>query len=278
MSDRDIVIIREFAALRQRVFDAHTQPRLLKRWFGPHGWRLTVCEIDLRQDGEWHYVMHGPDDQEMVLHGRYLEVDPPNRLVMTETNVDCHARADHESAITIELTGSTHLVHTATFPTPEIRDAVVGSGMARGVNTGFDRLVTALEHPMDWKIEMIPVPVTDVDRAKEFYADKLGFPVDVDHSAGENFRFVQLTPPGSGCSIGFGVNVSQMKPGELKGIQIVVEDIQKAHDDLVARGVDASAVYHFGDSGQTDGPGEGWNSFVSFDDPDGNHWVLQQRG
>jgi uncharacterized protein YndB with AHSA1/START domain/catechol 2,3-dioxygenase-like lactoylglutathione lyase family enzyme len=275
---RDIVITREFAAPRQRVFDAHTKPELLTRWFGPHGWRLVTCEIDLRPGGTWHYVMHGPAGERMVLNGRYLAVDPPNRLVMTETNVDCHARADHESVITISLTGNTFLTHTATFPTEEIRDAVRDSGMARGVNEGFDRLAETLEHTMDLKIEMIPVPVTDVDRAKDFYANKLGFPVDVDHSAGENFRFVQLTPPGSGCSIGFGINVSQMKPGELKGVQIVVEDIQQAREELVGRGVDATPVYHFGDAGQADGPGEGWNSFVSFDDPDGNHWVLQQRG
>jgi predicted enzyme related to lactoylglutathione lyase len=86
---------------------------------------------------------------------------------------------------------------------------------------------------VDFKIEMIPVPVTDVDRAKDFYANKLGFTVDVDHSAGENFRFVQVTPPGSGCSIGFGTGVSQMTPGQLKGVQIVVEDIEKTREDLV---------------------------------------------
>jgi predicted enzyme related to lactoylglutathione lyase len=131
---------------------------------------------------------------------------------------------------------------------------------------------------MDYKIEMIPVPVTDVDRAKIFYAEKLGFTVDVDHIAGENFRFVQLTPPGSGCSIGFGINISQMKPGELKGIQLVVEDIQKAREELVSRGADVSPIYHFGENGQEDGPGEGWNSFMSIEDPDNNHWVYQQRG
>jgi uncharacterized protein YndB with AHSA1/START domain/catechol 2,3-dioxygenase-like lactoylglutathione lyase family enzyme len=278
MSDRDIVITRELAAPRQRVFDAHTRPELLMRWFGPHGWRLVVCEIDLRPGGAWHYVMRGPDGERMILNGHYVEIDPPNRLVMTETNVDCHARADHESIITVELTGNTLLTHTATFPTKEIRDAVRDSGMARGVNEGFDRLAETLEHTMDWKIEMIPVPVTDVDRAKDFYANKVGFPVDFDHANGDAFRIVQLTPPGSGCSIGFGINVSQMKPGELKGIQIVVDDIQKAREELVGRGVEASPVFHFGEGGQTDGPGEGWNSFVSFDDPDGNHWVLQQRG
>ncbi|MDQ3786203.1 MAG: VOC family protein [Actinomycetota bacterium] len=129
---------------------------------------------------------------------------------------------------------------------------------------------------MDWKIEMIPVPVTDVDRAKDFYATKLGFPVDVDHEAGD-FRFVQVTPPGSGCSIGFGNGVSEMTPGALKGVQIVVEDVQKARDELVGRGVDATPVYHFEGGKQVDGPGDRWNSLVSFSDTDGNRWVLQER-
>ncbi|TDV36037.1 SRPBCC domain-containing protein [Actinophytocola oryzae] len=276
MSDRDVVITREFAAPRRRVFDAHTRPDLLRRWFGPHGWRLTVCDVDLREGGEWHYVMRGPDDQEMVLHGRYLVVDPPNLLVMTETNVDCHARAEYESVITIELTGDTHLTHTATFPTREIRDAVVDSGMARGVGASLDRLTETLEHPMDWKIELIPVPVTDVERAKEFYATRLGFPVDVDHTAGD-FRFVQVTPPGSGCSIGFGANVTEMEPGDLKGVQIVVTDIEKARAELVERGVDATPIWHIEDGRQVDGKGGDWNSFLTFNDPDGNVWSMQER-
>jgi uncharacterized protein YndB with AHSA1/START domain/catechol 2,3-dioxygenase-like lactoylglutathione lyase family enzyme len=276
MSDREIVVTRTFTASRQRVFDAHTRPELLRRWFGPHGWRLTVCEIDLRPGGTWHYVLRGRDGEEMALAGTYLEIDPPHRLVMTENNPACHARADHESVITIELTGSTHLTHTATFPTGEIRDAVRDSGMARGIGAGFDRLTTTLEQDMDWKIEMIPIGVTDVERAKEFYAGRLGFPVDVDHAAGD-FRIVQVTPPGSGCSIAFGQGVSAMKPGDLKGVQIVVTDVQRAHEELVSRGVDATPVYHFENGGQVDGPGEAWNSFVSFDDPDGNHWVLQER-
>lgn len=276
MSDRDIVITRTFAAPRRRVFAAHTDPDLLKRWFGPHGWRLVVCEIDLRPGGTWHYVLRGPAGEEMALGGTYVEIDPPNRLVMTERNPGCHARADHESVLTIELTGDTHLTHTATFPTAEIRDAVVDSGMARGVGEGLDRLAATLERPMDWKIEMIPVPVTDADRAKDFYANKLAFPVDVDHEAGD-FRFVQVTPSGSGCSIGFGSGVSEMTPGALRGVQIVVEDVRKARDELVGRGVDATPVYHFEDGKQVDGPGDRWNSFVGFSDPDGNRWVLQER-
>lgn len=128
---------------------------------------------------------------------------------------------------------------------------------------------------MDWKIEMIPVPVSDVDRATEFYAEKVGFPVDFDHSDGDAFRMVQFTPPGSGCSITIGV--SQMKPGELQGVQVVVADVAAARAELVGRGVDASAVFHYADGKQVDGPGDRWNSFVTFSDPDGNGWVLQER-
>jgi uncharacterized protein (TIGR03086 family) len=145
VSDREIVITREFAAPRQRVFDAHTRPELLRRWFGPHGWRLVVCEVDLRPGGAWHHVLRGPDDEEMVLRGTYLEVDPPHRLVTTETNVDCHARAEHEAVLTLEFTGDTVLTHTARFPTAGIRDAVLESGMARGVGEGFDRLADTLD-------------------------------------------------------------------------------------------------------------------------------------
>lgn len=130
---------------------------------------------------------------------------------------------------------------------------------------------------MDWKIELIPVPVTDVDRAKAFYAEQLGFAVDVDHADGDAFRIVQLTPPGSGCSIAVGIGVSQMTPGELRGVQLVVDDIAAARAELVGRGVDASPVFHFADGKRVDGPGDRWNSFVTFSDPDSNTWVVQEQ-
>jgi uncharacterized protein YndB with AHSA1/START domain len=144
MSDRDIVITRAFAAPRQRVFDAHTRPELLVRWFGPHRWQLTVCEIDLTPGGAWHHVMRGPGGEEMALHGVYLEIDPPNRLVMTENNGDCHARADHEALVTLDFAGDTVLTNTASFPTSAIRDAVLASGMTGGVDQGYDRLTETL--------------------------------------------------------------------------------------------------------------------------------------
>ena len=128
---------------------------------------------------------------------------------------------------------------------------------------------------MDYKIELIPVPVTDVDRAKRFYAEQCGWVVDLDHQPNDSTRLVQLTPPGSGCSIMVGKGVTE-SPGSLQGIQIVVADIEAARAELVERGVDCTPVRHFDGTGWADGKGGDWNSFVSFNDPDGNGWVLQE--
>jgi catechol 2,3-dioxygenase-like lactoylglutathione lyase family enzyme len=118
---------------------------------------------------------------------------------------------------------------------------------------------------MDWKIELIQVPVSDVDRAKEFYVDKVGFNADHDHKVSDEMRFVQLTPPGSGCSIAIGTGLgSTMAPGSMQGLQIVVGDIQAAHDELAGRGVEVSDVQNFP-----------WGDFVFFNDPDGNAWAVQ---
>ena len=130
---------------------------------------------------------------------------------------------------------------------------------------------------MNWKIEVVVVPVSAADRAKRFYSEQLGFNVDVDRSFGEAFRVVQLTPPGSACSISFGPGLSPMEPGSLKGLQLVVSDVEAARAALVERGVDVSPVQHFEDGTLADGPGGDWNSFIFFDDPDGNSWAVQQK-
>jgi catechol 2,3-dioxygenase-like lactoylglutathione lyase family enzyme len=129
---------------------------------------------------------------------------------------------------------------------------------------------------VDWKLELVVVPVTDVDRAKQFYAEQLGFNVDVDSSPVENFRVVQLTPPGSACSISIGKGLTEAVPGTLKGLQISVADIEAAHAELVERGVKVTPVRHIGESGWADGKGGDWNSFIFFDDPDGNSWAVQE--
>jgi catechol 2,3-dioxygenase-like lactoylglutathione lyase family enzyme len=130
---------------------------------------------------------------------------------------------------------------------------------------------------MDWKLEVVVVPVSDVDRAKAFYSERVGFIVDVDHSPNDHFRVVQLTPPGSGCSITIGTGLADMPPGAIKGLQLVVDDIEAARAQLVERGVDVSPIRHFDGSEWADGPGGRWNSFLFFADPDGNSWTIQER-
>jgi catechol 2,3-dioxygenase-like lactoylglutathione lyase family enzyme len=134
---------------------------------------------------------------------------------------------------------------------------------------------------MDYKLEAVIVPVTDVDRAKAFYSEQAGFVVDVDHSASETFRVVQLTPPGSTCSIMVGKGISDAQPGSTRGLHLVVTDIVAARDDLVAREVPVTPVRHMTSRGWVEGPDpqrSDYNSFADFADPDGNVWVLQEKG
>jgi catechol 2,3-dioxygenase-like lactoylglutathione lyase family enzyme len=123
---------------------------------------------------------------------------------------------------------------------------------------------------MDFKLELVPVPVSDVDRAKTFYADQLGFSVDVDFSRGETFRVVQLTPPGSACSIAIGVGMVDTAPGSIQGLHLVVDDIHAARKELIERGVDVGEVQDL------TAPGKPTVSYAPFTDPDGNGWTLQK--
>jgi catechol 2,3-dioxygenase-like lactoylglutathione lyase family enzyme len=118
---------------------------------------------------------------------------------------------------------------------------------------------------MDWKIELVTIPVSDVDRAKAFYTEKAGFNADHDHRVSEEVRFVQLTPPGSACSIAIGTGISQSQPGSVQGMQMVVSDINAARAELLERGVEVTEVQEFA-----------WGAFVFFSDPDGNGWAVQQ--
>ena len=130
---------------------------------------------------------------------------------------------------------------------------------------------------MDYTLELIVIPVSDVDRAKAFYRDQCGFNVDVDHAAGEGFRVVQLTPPGSACSIAIGIGLAKGEPGSVQGVQLCVPDIDAARTELVARGLDVSPVRAFEDGEWRDGHGGPWNSFMFFNDPDGNGWTIQEK-
>jgi len=118
---------------------------------------------------------------------------------------------------------------------------------------------------MDWKIELIAIPVSDVDRAKAFYTDKAGFNADHDHTVSDEIRFVQLTPPGSACSVAIGKGIVDGEPGSVRGLQMVVTDIEAAHKDLAARGAQVSEIQDLD-----------WGRFVFFADPDGNRWAVQQ--
>jgi catechol 2,3-dioxygenase-like lactoylglutathione lyase family enzyme len=133
---------------------------------------------------------------------------------------------------------------------------------------------------MEWKLELVVVPVSDVDRAKAFYAEQLGFNVDVDFQPNENFRVVQLTPPGSACSITIGKGVSAgMMPGCIKALHLIVNDIEAARAELAGRGVQVGDVIHFIDGAPTPGPDPSrsdYNSFLPFEDPDGNGWMVQE--
>jgi predicted enzyme related to lactoylglutathione lyase len=118
---------------------------------------------------------------------------------------------------------------------------------------------------MDWKLELVAIPVSDVDRAKSFYVDQIGFNADHDHKVSDGLRFVQLTPPGSACSIAIGEGITDAEPGSVKGMQMVVSDIEAAQAELTARGIEVGDVQDYP-----------WGRFVFFSDPDGNSWAVQQ--
>jgi catechol 2,3-dioxygenase-like lactoylglutathione lyase family enzyme len=134
---------------------------------------------------------------------------------------------------------------------------------------------------MDFKLELVLIPVADVDRAKSFYTEKAGFTLDVDHQPSDSFRVVQLTPPGSACSITFGKGITDAAPGSVRGTHLVVTDIAAARAELVERGLEVTEIRHLKVGEWLSGPDpehSDYNSFADFSDPDGNTWILQERG
>ena len=132
---------------------------------------------------------------------------------------------------------------------------------------------------MDWKIEVVTIPVSDIERARAFYAEKVGFEVDIDHQVSEDVRLVQLTPPGSACSIHLGIGTVEMEPGSMDGLFLVVRDVRAARDELIGRGVEAGELQVFDDGAYRsarEGESLDYVGFVSFRDPDGNRWFVQQ--
>ena len=130
---------------------------------------------------------------------------------------------------------------------------------------------------MDWKLEVVVIPVSDVERSKTFYGEQLGFVQDVDVRPAPGMRVVQMTPLVSACSITFGDGLSASPPGSIKGLQLCVSDIVAAHSELVGRGVEVTPVRHIVDGVWSDGRGGPWSSFFFFDDPDGNSWAVQEK-
>ena len=142
-TDREIVLTRVFAAPRHLVWDAFTKPELLKRWFGPRGWSLLVCEVDLRVGGGFRFVLRGPDGQEMGMRGVYREIVPPERSVHMES-FDDYPGESQVTAVMVEAGGKTTLTVTVLYPSKEIRDAVIQSGMEHGAAESYDKLAELL--------------------------------------------------------------------------------------------------------------------------------------
>src|SRR5690349_8729137 len=142
-SDREIVMTRVFDAPRRLVFDAFSKPELLKRWFGPRGWSLVVCEVDLKVGGGFRFVLRGPDGKEMGMRGRYLEIVPPERSVHMES-FDDYPGESRVTAVFVEQGGKTTLTATVLYPSKEVRDIVIQSGMEHGAAESYDRLAELL--------------------------------------------------------------------------------------------------------------------------------------
>src|SRR5258706_9214688 len=145
-SDREVVLTRVFDAPRHLVFDAFSKPELLKRWFGPRGWSLVVCEVDLKGDGGFRFVMRGPDGREMGMRGVYCEIVPPERSVHMES-FDDYPGESQVTAVFVEQGGKTILTATVLYPSQEVRDAVIKSGMEHGAAESYDKLAELLASP-----------------------------------------------------------------------------------------------------------------------------------
>ena len=143
-SDREVVLTRVFDAPRHLVFEALTKPELITRWFGPRGWTMPVCEVDLRVGGRWRYLLRGPDGREMGMRGGYREISPPDRLVHTESFDDFPVGEAVVTTVLVEEGGRTTLTATVLSPSKEARDAVIKSGMEKGAGETYDRLAELL--------------------------------------------------------------------------------------------------------------------------------------
>jgi uncharacterized protein YndB with AHSA1/START domain/catechol 2,3-dioxygenase-like lactoylglutathione lyase family enzyme len=271
-SDLEIQIRRTFAAPRALVFDCYTKPEHVPHWMtGPPGWTMPVCEIDLRPGGAYRYVLRGDDAAEMTLTGTFSEVQRPLRVVATESWGP--GWPETVSTLTFTAAGShTEVTTLVRYPSQEARDAALQSGMREGLEAGFGSLESylggvALPPVPELRLELVPVPVADVDRAIGFYVDLLGFHLDHDIQPGNGSRVTQLTPSGSACSILLYQELPglDLPAGALRGLHLVVADVHKCREVLLARGVEVAAVDDLGGI-----------LYAALADPDGNTWLLQE--
>ena len=275
-TELEIVATRVFDAPRWLVWEAWTNPEHLPHWMlGSDGWTMPVCELDLRPGGRWRFVWLGPDGTEMEMTGEYRTVEPPERLVSTESWGD--GWPETLNTLTLrEEGGHTTITQRTEYPSIDARDAAMRTGMTDGMSASFDRLAGYLvsqvppgpDLTVAMKLELVPIPVADLDRARAFYQDLAGFAVDVDVRPAPGVRIVQLTPPGSACSIllARGLPDVEMPVGSQRGLHLVVADIQQARAALVERGVEMGEVVDVGRGVK----------YAGFADPDGNTWTLQE--
>jgi uncharacterized protein YndB with AHSA1/START domain/catechol 2,3-dioxygenase-like lactoylglutathione lyase family enzyme len=273
-SDVEVRITRVVAAPKALVFDVHTRPEHLPNWMlGPPGWTMPVCEIDLRPGGAYRYVWQAADGAQMSIAGTFHEVVRPDRLVSTEA-WSGDWPPTHNTVAFDECDGRTRITTTVRYPSQAARDAALGSGMRDGMDAGYTLLEAYLAglEPVapafDMRLELVPVPVRDIDASIAFYRGLLGFTVDHDIQPGNGARITQLTPPGSACSILLSQGLpglSDQPPGALRGLHLVVGDAHKAREVLLARGVEVGGVDDMGGV-----------RYVAFADPDGNTWMLQE--
>jgi uncharacterized protein YndB with AHSA1/START domain/catechol 2,3-dioxygenase-like lactoylglutathione lyase family enzyme len=267
--DTGVRITRVVAAPKALVFDVHTKPEHLPRWMlGPPGWTMPICEIDLRPGGAFRYVLRGGDGAELTIAGTFEEVVRPDRLVSTEAWSGGQWPETRNTTTFSELDGRTTITTSIVYPSPAARDAAVASGMREGMDAGYASLDAYLAGAaLSMRLELVPVPVKDVDAAIAFYSGRLGWAVDHDIQPGGGARVTQLTPPGSACSIVLYKDLPglDLPPGTLRGLHLVVDDVRLARETLLSRGVECGAVDDLGGI-----------LYVLFADPDGNTWLLQE--
>lgn len=269
--DTSVRIRRTVAAPRTLVFDVHTSPEHLPHWMlGPPGWTMPVCEIDLRPGGAYRYVWQGEGGADLVISGTFEEVDRPALLKTTERWGGGDWPETRNTLTFTERDLQTTITTLVVYPSTSARDQAVQTGMLDGLDAGFgnlDRYLASIPQTPRMRLELVPVPVADIDAAIAFYAGGLGFHLDHDVQPGNGSRIVQLTPEGSACSILLSKDLPGMDlpAGTLRGLHVVVEDLAATRELLHERGVKTGDVMDMGGI-----------LYSELADPDGNTWLLQQ--